>query len=60
MRSEELQKLTIIMASSNACLSFEGRSSSSDLGARNWKALGFSARYGSGHQRLKKGLRLSL
>jgi osmotically-inducible protein OsmY len=29
-----------------ACLSFERRSSSSNLGARNWKALRFLARYG--------------
>jgi osmotically-inducible protein OsmY len=45
MRSEKkLQKLTIIMASSNGL--FERRSSSSNLGARNWKALRFLARYG--------------
>jgi hypothetical protein len=29
-----------------ACLSFEGRSSSSNLGAQTWKALRFLARYG--------------
>src|ERR1700731_2694386 len=36
-----------------ACLSFEGRSSSSNLAARKWKALRFAARYGSGHQRIQ-------